>query len=482
MTTTLSLPSPHLSSQELETKTTQLVSLLPSLTLPELRTLLYDWSLWGRPNQQLPPLDNYSWDNWLLLAGRGFGKTRTGAESVRQIAKAYPTARIAMIAPTAADARDVMVEGESGILAISPPTFRPIYEPSKRRLTWPNGAMAFLYSAEEPERLRGPQHSHGWVDELCAWEYPQETWDMYQFGLRLGTHPRTIITTTPKPIPLVRNILKEEASNSTVVTRGSTYDNKANLARSFFKQVAQYEGTKLGEQELHAVLLDPSEAGIVKKSDLKFYPANRPLPRFEFIVQSYDTSYTEKTYNKKTHDRDPTAASTWGVFKHPNKDYYCILLLDAWQDHLGYPALRKKVLDEFNHTKYNNQSPNLALIEDKGAGISLRQDLQSQIKIVPYNPGKDDKMARLHAVSHLPHRGRVYIPESPSKPGEFIDWAVPLIEQLTCFPEVVHDDYVDTTSQVLAYCRDLGYLTIDVAEIGDTVDYSTSTRINPYAS
>lgn len=464
-------PSPSLSLSPID---------LTSLTLPQLRAIIYDWSLWGRPNQQLPSLD-LPWDNWLLLAGRGFGKTRVGSESIRQIAQKHPQCRIALVAPTSADARDVMVEGESGILNTSPPSFRPIYEPSKRRLTWPNGATAYMYSAEEPERLRGPQHHFAWCDELCAWEYPQETWDMMQFGLRLGTHPRTIITTTPKPIPLVRTILKGEDTQSTIVTRGSTYDNKANLAKSFFRQIAQYEGTKLGDQELHAALLDPSEAGIIKRSWLQLYPYDSPLPRFEFIVQSYDTAYTEKTFDKKTRDRDPTASTTWGIFMHPTRNHYCALLLDAWEDHLGYPDLRKKVLEEFNNTRYNDQSPSLALIEAKGSGISLIQDLQRQVKIIPYNPGRDDKLSRLHAVSHLPCHQRVFIPESPSSPNNPIDWALPFIEQLTSFPEVIHDDYTDTFSQAMAYARDLGYLTIDEHEVDDSKDYS-SKRVNPYAA
>jgi predicted phage terminase large subunit-like protein len=307
---------------------------------------------------------------------------------------------------------------------------------------------------------------------------------MLQFGLRLGDHPRTIITTTPKPIPLVRSILKGESDGSTIVTRGSTYDNKANLAKSFFRQIAKYEGTKLGDQELHAALLDPSEAGIIKESWLQKWPAKSKLPRFDFILQSYDTAYTEKTFDKKTKDRDPTAQTTWGIFMHPAYKYYCALLLDAWEDQLGYPDLRKKVLDEFNTSRYGEQNHeiNLVLIEEKGSGISLRQDLQRRIKIVPYNPGKDDKMARLHAVSHLPARGRVYVPESPTKPGTFIDWSLPFIEQVTCFPEVVHDDYTDTFSQAMAYCRDLGYLTIDDEELDDEeVDYSRKDNVNPYS-
>src|ERR1700726_4669584 len=159
----------------------------------------YHWRYRARP-EQLPP--GGSWRVWLLMAGRGFGKTRCGAEWVRAEVKGG-RGRIALVGPTAADARDVMVEGESGILAISPDPERPLYEPSKRRLTWPNGAVATTYSTDEPERLRGPQHDAAWCDELASWRYP-EAWDMLMFGLRLGADPRVVVTTTPKPIRIKR--------------------------------------------------------------------------------------------------------------------------------------------------------------------------------------------------------------------------------------------------------------------------------------
>jgi predicted phage terminase large subunit-like protein len=224
------------------------LSVLSDLSDAELRAIEYDWRFWARQNQLPPPGD---WTFWLLLAGRGFGKTRTGAEWVREAKNTC--SRIALVAPTAADVRDVMVEGESGILAISPPHDRPLYEPSKRRLTWPNGAIATTYSADEPERLRGPQSDAAWCDELAAWRYP-EAFDMLMFGLRLGTMPRCVITTTPKPVKLVRDLLTDPRCK---ITRGSTYDNAANLAESFMAQVVRkYEGTRLGRQELNAELLE----------------------------------------------------------------------------------------------------------------------------------------------------------------------------------------------------------------------------------
>jgi hypothetical protein len=219
-----------------------------SLTDAEARELLWTWNVWARPAQLPPPGD---WRNWLVLAGRGFGKTRTGAEWVRSLVESGQARRVALVAPTAADARDVMVEGESGLLSVCPPWDRPHYEPSKRRLTWDSGAIATTYSADEPERLRGPQHDAAWCDEIGSWRRPA-AWDMLLFGLRLGDDPRCCVTTTPKPTRLVRDLI---ASKTTSRTGGSTYENRANLAPQFLEQViAAYEGTRLGEQEIHAQL------------------------------------------------------------------------------------------------------------------------------------------------------------------------------------------------------------------------------------
>src|SRR5271157_5015342 len=198
--------------------------LAAALSPAEARALLYDWPFWARP-AQLPPQGN--WRVWLLLAGRGFGKTRTGAELIRARVATCTARRLALVAPTAADARNVMVEGESGILAISPPWDRPRYEPSKRRLTWPNGAIATLYSADEPERLRGPQHDAAAVDELGSWRRP-EAWDNLMFGLRHGERPRCVVATTPRPTRLIRDLVSREGVD-VVVTRGSSYENRANL-------------------------------------------------------------------------------------------------------------------------------------------------------------------------------------------------------------------------------------------------------------
>ena len=226
---------------------------IESLTEDEAEALLTDWrNFSARPDQIMP---NGDWDIWLILSGRGWGKTRTGAEAVREVVKDGTARRIALVAETAADGRDVMVEGDSGILACHPEHERPLYEPSKRRLTWRNGAVATLFNATEPDQLRGPQFDFAWSDELAKWKYARETWDMLQFGLRLGSHPRQIVTTTPRPIELVKAIMAGK-EGEVHPTRGRTYDNAANLADTFLKKIElRYAGTRLGRQELDGDIL-----------------------------------------------------------------------------------------------------------------------------------------------------------------------------------------------------------------------------------
>ncbi|MFA5119998.1 DNA-packaging protein [Zavarzinia sp.] len=223
---------------------------LRSLSRREAEALFYDWEFWARPSQ-LPP--EGTWHGWLVLAGRGFGKTRAGAEFIRAEVEAGRARRIALVGATAADARQVMIEGESGLLAISPPWMKPLWEPSKRLLTWPNGAVATAFSAERPGQLRGPQHDLAWADELCKWR-DADAWDQLLLGLRLGTAPRFLATTTPKPSGLIKGLLGDPGVR---VTRGSTFDNWAHLAPSFLAEVVRrYQGTRLGRQELHAELVE----------------------------------------------------------------------------------------------------------------------------------------------------------------------------------------------------------------------------------
>jgi len=243
---------------------TNLISSLNPQQKRELSELLevykYRWTLHAREKQLLP---EGNWQTWLINAGRGFGKTRTGAETIRIWKDHYPSFHL--VAETAADARDVMVEGKlSGILDISPKWDRPIYEPSKRRLTWNNGARAILFSGDDPDQLRGPQCHKAWIDELAKMRYAQDTWDNLQMGLRLGDNPQCIVTTTPRPIKIIKELINDP---NTYITNGTSYENRNNLAENFFNYVIKkYEGTRLGRQELNAELLEDVEGALWQMS------------------------------------------------------------------------------------------------------------------------------------------------------------------------------------------------------------------------
>jgi phage terminase large subunit-like protein len=276
-----------------------------SLTKDEQAAFEYVWAVWGRQNQ-FPPAalpNGLPWNTWLILAGRGFGKTRTGAEWVRGMAcgktplAAGKCQHIAIIAETAKDARDVMIgdgklPGEgSGLLQVHPKDFMPIYEPSKRRLTWPNGCVASIYNGSEPDQLRGPQHDAAWCDELAKWQYAQESWDQLQFGLRLGKSPQVLVSTTPRPIKLIKDIM---ADPGTVLTRGSTLENANNLAPQFVNIInRKYAGTRLGRQEIYAEMLDDVPGAMWQRERidaLRLKP--HEVPPLRRIVVAIDPSVT----------------------------------------------------------------------------------------------------------------------------------------------------------------------------------------------
>lgn len=234
------------------------------LTETECAGFDYNWNFWGRESQQPPP---GLWRNWLIMAGRGFGKTRAGSEWVRRIAEENPDARIALVSATLGEARAVMVEGESGIIACTPPDNAPQFDSSLRRLRFPNGALAFTFSAAEPESLRGPQFSHAWCDEIGKWplahDRATQSWDNLMLGLRLGRDQRTMVTTTPRSVPLLRRLLDGEAKGTTVVTRGTTRDNAANLPLSFIEAIeTEYGGTQLARQEIDGQLIDDLDGAL----------------------------------------------------------------------------------------------------------------------------------------------------------------------------------------------------------------------------
>ena len=312
---------------------------------------------------QIPPQGDW-WLVWLLLAGRGAGKTRTAAEDTWWESWIHPGTRSLVSAPTSSDVRDVCFEGDSGLLNVIPSVLIESYTKSLHEIKLKNGSIIKGIPASEPERFRGPQFHRGWLDELAAWDYLDEAWDMIQFGLRLGKRPRLICTTTPKPKPLVIDLVNRDGDD-VCYTSATTYDNIDNLAPTFKKQILQYEGTKLGRQELYAEIIDPEESGVVKRAWFKLWPNEKPLPKFEYVVQSYDCATSDKTKN------DPTACTVWGIFKPGLDKPMSAMLIDCWEEHMQYPELRPRVIEEYSSI-YGDENEwghgkkvDMILIEDK---------------------------------------------------------------------------------------------------------------------
>lgn len=470
-------------------------------SLPPNEQAAYAWRLkWlsSAFKHQIVPYGDW-WTIWLLLAGRGAGKTRTAAEQIGWWAWTEPKTRWLVAAPTSSDVRGTCFEGDSGLLSVIPHQLIKEYKTQPHELYLVNGSLIKGIPASEPERFRGPQFHGGWMDELAAWDYLQEAWDMAMFGMRLGKRIRLIASTTPKPKDLIRQLIKREGKDL-VLTRASTYDNIENLAPEFKKQVLQYEGTKLGRQEIYAEVIDPEEDGIIKRSWIKVFPHDKPLPQFEFIVMSLDTAFTEASVDKKG-DPDPTACTVWGVFRHEKKA--CMMLLDCWEEHLGLPDLITRVKQEMK-VQYGDgdmkpmikplvgpkssylvgKAIDVLLIEDKGSGISLRQMLSREgIMAYPYNPGRADKLARLHSVSHIFAHGHVWMVESEKRPKNFKTWAEPLVSQLCSFTgekSIKHDDLMDSATQAIRFLSDKQMLSVTMP-ITERLPKPEVDRINPYA-
>lgn len=391
---------------------------LKSLQPLELEELLKTWEFWARDNQ-VPPKTN-DWFCFMFLAGRGAGKTRSGAEWVRSQVKRGKK-RIALLAPTASDCRDTLVEGESGILAVSwvhdhdddgIPMGVPKYEPSKRQLSWENGAIAKMYSAEEPERLRGPQFDAAWADELCAWTQDMETWDMLMFGLRLGDCPQVFVSTTPKPRKLLKDILSE---STTLVSTGSTYDNIDNLAPSYVKKMKEkYEGTRLGQQELHAQLLSEAQGALWNHELLdnsRLNPGD-PLPEFERIVVAIDPATT----SNKTSDH--TGIVVAGLYQ--GQDFKEAVVLADHSGRYSPQEWAEKAVELFH-----SYGADRVVAESNQGGDLVKYTLTTvdpeiPVKLVFASRGKS---ARAEPISALYEQGRVkHVPGLHELEEQQVEW------------------------------------------------------------
>lgn len=432
------------------------------------------WRATGRPKQQAPEQD---WDTWGIMTGRGFGKTLSGAHWLGIEAASNPKTFWCCIAPTQNDVRYVNFEGPTGIITVMPPKLIVDYNKSDLLIYLWNGSVIRGFGSEKPDRLRGPQHHGAWTDEVAAWEYAEETWDMMEFGLRLGDRPRIMWTTTPKPVEIIRTLVKNCKKDPArhVLIQGSTDENRENLNKKYYERVARYRGTKIGRQELEGELIDPEESGIVKRSQWRVWPHDKPLPVFQHIVYSLDTAYTAQTFDPKKKEPDPSAMTLWGMFM--NKKIYNVMMLDCWQDWLPFPELVERVREDMLKTYGEIDKPvlqrtvipsrwtqnpvatghpiDVMLIEDKGSGISLRQTLAMEnIFMEPYNPGRADKLSRLHTITPMFAHGRVWAIESESRAKQPKDWMDPPITQVCTYHgpgTTAHDDYLDTTTQALRY-------------------------------
>lgn len=440
-----------------------------------------DWIGAAHKHQVPPPLES-DWTVWMLLAGRGAGKTRCAAEALWWWAWIHPESRSLVLAPTSNDLKHTCIEGASGLLACIPKELVKDYNKQDHQITLVNGSTIRGISGDSYERLRGPQFHFCWADELAAMQYlgAGEAWDMMMMGLRLGDKPRVIVTTTPRPKDLILELVGREGDD-VIIDRASTYDNIKNLASTFSNQLEQYKGSKLYEQEVLGQLVDLEDGKVVSRDMFKLYPAEKPFPEFEFIVQSYDCAFSEKTYN------DPTAMTTWGVFK-PQDAPMSVLLIDCWAEHLTFPDLKPKVIDEFKVSYGEGKTakrPDLILVEDKAAGISLIQELQrAHLPVRSWNPGRADKMQRLQITASIFATGRVWLPESSVRKGYVRDWAEGFLSQICSFPDSTHDDYVDSTTQAIRLLKDMGFLQIDPEPRYDDDDYADvkPKRTNPYSA
>ena len=443
------------------------------------------WTSQQAHKHQLEPIGDW-WSIWLMLAGRGAGKTRAAAETLGGWAWENPGTRWLVSAPTSGDLRGTCFEGDSGLIKVIPEQLIADYNKSLHEITLVNGSFIKGISASEPDRFRGGQWHGAWLDELAAWDYLQEAWDMIMFAVRLGTQTKIIASTTPKPKDVVLELISREGDD-VVITRASTYSNIKNLASSFQKQILQYEGTNLGRQEIHAEIIDPEESGIVKRDWFRLWPDGKPFPKFEYIIQSYDCGYKDKEAN------DPTGCITLGAFK-PLDGGMCVMVIDCWQDRLQYPDLRPKIIEEYEVVYGEGKEKkrvDLLLVEDKAAGISLIQDLhRANLPVIGYNPGRADKTQRLSIVANIIRAGRVWVPEHSKRKGFVRDWAEGMVSQICSFPETAHDEFVDCISQGLRYLRDAGWISIDAPprddydedDVIDAMEFNKRQKVNPYGA
>lgn len=390
------MPLPQLVSMIGEEQFIKYVQELPG---DEVEALIYDWHSWARPEQLEPP---GTWSIWLILAGRGYGKTRTGSEWIKERVASGKARRIALVSQSAADARDVLVEGEAGILAIYPDGEKPNYSPSKRRITWPNGAVATIYTAEDPDQLRGPSHDTALADEIAAYRNLDDVWSNLMFGLRLGD-ARCLATTTPKPLPKIKELVKaakDPNDGSVYITHGTTYDNIGNLSNTYKTQIIKpYEGTRVGRQELNAELLEDIEGALwtlggIEKNRWK----RKKLPPLTKIIVAVDPSAGSAE----------SAAETGIIVAGMDKDKHGYCLEDLTMR--GTPLQWATVVCD----AYRRWNANLVIAEKNNGGEMVEHTIASAVEKRERIPVKlvwasRGKLIRAEPVSSLDEKGEIHM-------------------------------------------------------------------------
>jgi len=363
-------------------------AIISSYSDEELALIHYDWHTWARPKQLPPPGD---WYVWLLMAGRGFGKTRTGSGWAHERAIAQPR-EIAFIARTPADARDFMIEGPGGIIQNTHPDDTPLYEPSKRRLTWKNGSVATIFSDENPDQLRGFSGDTAWIDEFAKFKHPQEVWDNLQFGMReAGGEPRIFISTTPRPLRILHQI--KEMANCVTVT-GSSYENKSNLHPLWFKDVlSRYEGTRIGRQEIYAEILTDNPDALWKREDIEKHRVT-DYPTLTRIVVAIDPQA------KNNPDSAETGIVVAGIA--PNGHGYVLddLSLKATPDGWAKEAI----------SGYHKYQGDRVIGEANNGGDMVEYTVRTIEPNIPFSQvhASRGKQARAEPVSALYEQGKVH--------------------------------------------------------------------------
>ena len=438
---------------------------------------------------QIPPDLHLDYRVFLMLAGRGAGKTRSAAEALWWWAWTHPNTMSIVLAPTSGDLKFTCFEGPSGLLACIPDALVVDYNKQDHLIKLSNGSKIRGVSADSYDRLRGINSSFVWCDELAAFNYlgPNEAWDNMMLGLRIKpddkphSQPRVIVTTTPRPKDLILDLVGREGDD-VVVSRASTFDNAKNLDKAFQRQLESYRGSKLYEQEVMGQIVDLEDGKVVSRDMFKLWPGHKAFPKFEYIVQSYDCAFSEKEHN------DPTAMTTWGVFK-PLDGPMSVLLIDCWAEHLSFPKLKPKVIEEWRVSYGEGRDakrPDLILVEDKAAGISLIQELRyAHLPVRAYNPGRADKMQRLQITASIFATGRVWLPESDTHKGYVRSWCEGFLSQICAFPDAAHDDYVDSATQAIRLLKDMNWLDINPEppdNDDDYLEFTQAKRVNPYAA